>query len=162
MKNTKAEYLRNIVEQYRKSGEEYPATGKMIAAWAIRKSLWEAPPRSKINQCAAELAHAMRDDYFVDPQGRRVRRKHVFKKTELLPDGREEQLLLWIDINDATPQQMHGAFQLRRHWILDDCHQLKIDADSYNDNNSDGAKIEPVFDFRDDLAELEMASEDAA
>jgi hypothetical protein len=37
-----------------------------------------------------------------------------------------------------------------------DCHQLKNDVDSYNQNLNPGDPIQMIFDFRDDLAEIEV------
>jgi hypothetical protein len=51
---------------------------------------------------------------------------------------------------------METAFQQRRQQIVGDCHQLKVDVDSYNQNFNPGDAIQMVFDFRDDLAEVEV------
>ncbi len=50
---------------------------------------------------------------------------------------------------------MEIAFQQRRQQIVGDCRQLKTDADSFNDNSNPGSPIQMIFDFTDDLAELE-------
>jgi hypothetical protein len=137
--------LQEIAEKYRAAGESWPATTHMMAGWAIRAMLWKPHPGSLVRQCAKEIAGALRDEYFTDPQGRRVRKKHCY---------REEQFLLWVDIEDAQPQEMQGAFQYRRLLVLGDCRQLKVDVDSYNENNQHGAHIQMCFDFTKDLAEL--------
>jgi hypothetical protein len=54
------------------------------------------------------------------------------------------------------------AFQQRRQQIVMDCHQLKMDADSYNENYNKGKPIQMIFDFRLDLQELEIISQSAA
>jgi hypothetical protein len=92
----------------------------------------------------------MREEYIVDPQGRTVRAKHAAR---LIKDG--EQLALWADIRTADRRHMEIAFQQRRQQIVGDCRQLKTDADSYNDNANPGKPIQMVFDFTQDLAELE-------
>jgi hypothetical protein len=51
---------------------------------------------------------------------------------------------------------MELAFAQRRQQILGDCHQLKMDVDSYNDGHADETPIQMVFDFTNDLAELEQ------
>ena len=43
------------------------------------KGLWEPQPRSLLQQCAREIADAFRQEYYTDPQGRRVRRNHALK-----------------------------------------------------------------------------------
>lgn len=40
-----------------------------------------------------------------------------------------------------------------------DCHQLKLDLDSYNENKNDGKPIPMIFDFTEDLAEIDAESE---
>ena len=158
-KKTKTEFLQDIVDEYRKNGQRWPATAKEIASWAIRKNKWEAPVRSQIDDCARELADAMREEYFTDAQGRRVRRLHAMRQLKLLPDGKYKQLTFWLDIADDEYDKLRVAFSQRRGQILGDCRQLKTDVDSYNDNNKEGKCVQMIWDFTDDLAELEQPSE---
>src|SRR5947208_16797421 len=99
---TKTEFLQHLVEQYRTSVEEWPATTKHIAMWAIRSRLWRPPTKNLVTQCAAEIAAAMRQEFFTDPQGRRVRAKHPYVSLAELSDGTYEQMYLWIDVHDET------------------------------------------------------------
>lgn len=146
------EQMQKIVSDYQKSGEPWPTTAKYIAGWAIRKGFWKPQDSSIISQCSDHIARAMRDEYIIDPQGRRVRAKHVAKISE---NG--EQQLLWADIRSAPRIHMELAFQQRRQQIVGDCHQLKVDADSYNENASRTNPIQIVFDFTLDLEEIERA-----
>ncbi len=138
-----------IVQQYRDAGQPWPATAKQMAAWAIREGRWRPQPAALIGQCAEELARALREDYYVDPQGRTVRTKHAARLEQ-----HGEQLVLWADIRTADPTHMEIAFQQRRQQIVGDCRQLKADVDSYNENANVGMPIQMVFDFSQDLAEL--------
>ena len=149
---TKAEYLQKLRDKYRKDGKQWPAPAIMIAEWAIKKGLWEPQPRSLLKQCAREFADAFRQEYYTDPQGRRVRRNHALKIDT------HEQLVLWVDIFDATPVQMQAAFQLRRHNIVGDCKHLKTDVDSYNENQNEGEPIQMLLDFAKDVLEIEAAA----
>jgi len=142
------EQLQRIVNKYIESGEEWPATTHRIAAWAIKNSFWDAQTATKIDLCAEELARAMRDEYIRDPQGRTVRAKHAARVSGT-------QTVLWADIRTAPRQHMIVAFQQRRQQIVGDCRQLKADADSYNENYNSGKPIQMVFDFTNDLAEIE-------
>lgn len=146
------EQMQKIVSDYQKSGEEWPATAKHIAGWAIRKGFWKPQDSSIISQCADHIAKAMRDEYIIDPQGRKVRAKHVAKITK---DG--EQMALWADIRSAPRKHMEMAFKQRRHQIVGDCHQLKVDVDSYNENSTPSNPIQMIFDFTLDLEEIERA-----
>jgi hypothetical protein len=144
--STYNEQLQRIVTEYIEAGEEWPATARQIAAWAVREKLWTPHPSSLVNQCAEDIAQAMREEYMVDPQGRKVRAKHA---------ARVEQGVLWADIRTASPDHMEIAFKQRRRQILGDCRQLKDDVDSFNENRISAEPIQMSFDFTKDLLELE-------
>lgn len=152
------EALQNIKDDYIAAGNEWPANAKQIAVWAINNGRWQ-PQRSRmLNQCAEEIARALREEYVTDPQGRKVRKNHVARITRRTDDN-SEQLSFWADIRTAPREHMELAFQQRRNQILGECRQLKTDADSYNDNHADQQPIQLVFDFTDDLEELEQPTE---
>jgi hypothetical protein len=146
-----SDQLRTIADNYF-AAHNGSATAKDIAAWAIRSGRWAPQPGSVIDQCAEELARAMREDYIRDPQGRDVRAKHAARIRE---NGK--QVTFWADIRTATPTHMERAFGQRRKQILGDCRQLKADVDSYNDNRQPEEPIQVVFNFTKDLEELEAA-----
>jgi len=140
------EQMQKLVGEYRAQGETWPATSHEMAVWIINHELWKPQKSEVINICAEQLARAMREEYIIDPQGRKVRAKHA---------ARIEQTVLWDDIRTATRKHMQIALQQRRQQIVGDCHQLKLDLDSYNENKNDGKLIQMIFDFTEDLAELE-------
>jgi len=158
MAKTKTEFLQNVVANYRVTGQTWPATARQIGAWAIREGYWKAPIKNQIDQCAQEIAGAMRQEYFTDPQGRAVRKKHPYRELEELPDGKHIQQYLWIDMEDPSlkPEEAEMALQYGRKLIVGDCKQLKTSVDSYNDNNKHGKYIEISFNFVDDMAESEQ------
>ncbi len=157
MVKTYTEQLQGIVNQYMDSGEEWPATRREIAAWAVRNLLWAPQQSDLIGQCAEQLARAMREEYITDPQGRAVRAKHAARTNQ---GG--EQLVLWADIRNAPPKHMLVALQQRRQQIVGDCNQLKQDMDSYNQNYNSSDQIQLSFDFTKDLMEIEAAASLAA
>lgn len=144
--------MQEVVNEYRESGQPWPATSRQLAAWAIRTRHWEPHPSKVISQCADEIARAMREEYIIDPQGRTVRAKHAAR---LKDDGTQQTF--WDDIRTANPEFMQVAFQQRRQQIVGECRQLKQDVDSFNQNRVPMRPIQIVFDFRDDLAELDAA-----
>lgn len=151
-KSSYKEQLQAIVRDYRLRGNPWPASTAMIAAWAIENDRWEAHRALQIRQCAREIGRAMREEYITDGKGRRVRVKHpVTKKNE------KSQTTLWDDIRTAPRTHMEISFMQRRMRVVGDCRQLKVDADSYNDAHPEDRPIQIVFDFSDDLAELEAA-----
>lgn len=151
--STYAQQMQTIVSKYQKAGNEWPATARQIAAWAVRNKLWEPHIERVVSQCSEDLARAMREEYIKDAQGRTIRAKHAAR---LKKDG--EQQVLWADIRTAPREHMEIAFQQRRGQIVGDCWQLKRDVDSYNQNQNCGEPIQIVFDFNDDLAELQITA----
>ncbi len=110
-----------------------------------------------VTQCADQLAQAMREEYIRDSQGRSVRAKHVAR----IRDREGEQAFLWADIRTAPPEHMNIAFKQRRQHIVDECRQLKLDVDSYNENQRPDTQIPMNFNFTVDLLELEAADKAA-
>jgi hypothetical protein len=145
--------MREIADKYIQLGQPWPATTRQIARWAIEKGLWQPQPSAIIDRCADELARAMREDYITDPQGRRVRAKHAARVQE---DG--EQATLWADIRTASREHMAVALQQRRQQVVGDCWQLKCDVDSYNENMKPSEPIQMIFDFTDDMVEMEAVA----
>jgi len=151
------EQLQKIVRSYLDASQPWPATTKQIAAWAIRQGKWQPQPSALVNQCADQLARAMREEHFTDAHGRTIRVKHVAR----IERG-GEQIALWADIRSASRSHMQIALQQRRQQIVGDCRQLKNDCDFYNENRNPGDPIQIVFDFTIDLEELEQSDDSAA
>lgn len=145
------EGLQRIVRDYRENGQPWPATARQIAGWAISNGSWKPQRSELVNQCAEHIARAMREEYFVDPQVRSVRAKHAART-----ESEGEQLVLWADIRTASREHMTIALKQRRQQIVHDCRQLKVDADSFNENRSPLQPIQISFDFTADLEELEL------
>ena len=148
---TYIEQLQRVVEEFRSSGQPWPATSNEMAVWAINEGKWHPQRAAMVKKCAEELSDAMREEYFTDPQGRRVRAKHVARY-----GTGSSQIPLWEDIRSASREHMDISFQQRRQQILGDCRRLKTDVDSFNENYCSGEPIQMVFDFTDDLVELEL------
>ena len=145
--------IQTIIDGYSESAGDEPTTTHEMAAWAVSQGLWRPQHSSLIDQCATELARVLREEHFLDSQGRPVRAKHAARVRR---NGR--QVTLWADIRTADRRHMATAFQQRRQQILGDCRQLKIDVDSYNENRCPDEPIQMIFDFTLDLAELEAVS----
>src|SRR5713101_1496838 len=112
---TYREQLQQIASDYRAAGMPWPATSKEIASWAIDNGRWEPHRGTLISKCAEEISDALREEFYTDPQGRRVRTKHV-ARVEV--DG--EQIPLWDDIRSGDRGHMQMAFQQRRQQIVGD------------------------------------------
>lgn len=153
-KRTYSDLMQQIVSDYRDAGEKWPAASRDIARWAIRHKKWQRGESTLIDMCARDISRAMREEYHTDPQGRRVRTKHAAKFPA--PGTEDGQMTLWHDIRIAPRDFMVRAFKGRRNQIVGDCGQLKIDVDSYNQNASKENPIPMLYDFTDDLVEMEQ------
>jgi len=104
------EQNQKIVATYRESGQVWPATAVDIARWAISKKLWDIHPARVVRQCADQIAEAMRQEYITDPQGRRVRVKHVAPYEE-----KGQMLLKWDDmrVQETTDRFGLSAVEIR-------------------------------------------------
>ena len=149
---TYSKQMQKIVQEYRDSGEPWPASARNIADWAILTGRWEMPAAAVRRRCADDMAAAMREEYYTDEKGRRVRLLHP---APLFVEGKRD--MLWDDIRTAFRPHMQLSFQTRRQGIVGDCRQFKVDLDSYNDHHADQEPIQIVFNFERDLAELEAA-----
>lgn len=149
---TKTEMLLELVEMYRKIHKVSSINVNEVSAWAVHTRAYEPQPKSTMKLLAREISHALREDFFTDSQGRRVRRKHAQR---ISAGGKDGQMVLWHDITEASRPQMQAAFQQRRHGVVMDCRQLKVDVDSYNDNYNRSVPIQMCFDFEEDLLDLE-------
>ena len=145
--------IHRVEKRYREAGEKWPAAAVDVAEWGVSKGYLEMHRGAIIRQFAEQIAQIWRDEYMDDPQGRRVRVKHAARYSI---GG--VQTWLWDNMPTATHKHMELSFQNKRQQIVMDCHQLKLDVDSYNENYNQGRKIQMVFDFRSDLEELELVS----
>jgi hypothetical protein len=145
-----------LIEQYKQTFGVEEIDTTEVAQWAYGQHIWQPTPVNPVQILARQLSRALRQEYYIDPQGREVRKNHhVHVEQE---DG--SQLDLWIDHRTAQPSQMRLSFQQRRQGILADCKQEKLDFDSYNDNNPYGATLQQMdFDFNKDLEELTQPTE---
>lgn len=149
--------MQKIVQEYRSSGQPWPASAKEMADWAILTGRWVMPAAAIRRRCADDIASAMREEYYTDPKRRRVR---VLHPAPLLT-ATGERTVIWDDIRTATRPHMELSFQTRRQGVVADCRQFKVDVDSYNDAHDGAEAIDIVFNFEMDLAELEAAAEAA-
>ncbi len=151
---TKTQQLQKIFKGYRDDGQEWPASSDDIANWAVTTGQYDLTRPTMIRHCARELAQAMREEYFTDSVGRRVRAKHPAKARK---NG--QQLTLWDDIRTAPRSHMQMAFQLRRNRIASECKQVNTDVDFYNDTHPEELPIQMMLDFTRDVEELELSEE---
>jgi len=155
-KKSKNEIIQDLAEEWRAQTGKSPIDAGDFAAWLIREKGWQPEPVTAFKVIRKEVQRALREQYIDDPQGRRVRRKHPQRIAVEMKDGSQEQHVLWHDIREASRPEMQAAFQQRRFGVVLDCHRLKTDVDSYNENwNTSTVSIQMEFDFTDDMADLD-------
>jgi hypothetical protein len=157
---SQVEENQKTIERYRQAGQPWPATTMDIARWATSNGLWRISRERMLRQCADQMGEAMRQEYATDPQGRRVRMKHVAPYPS--EKGGQRLLFKWEDMRTRNHEHMEVSFAHRRQEIFGDCRQLKTDSDSYNENfrPPDKRPVNGVFDFTYDLAEEELGSQE--
>lgn len=150
LQKTRGDYLRAILDDYIKEHGAAPVDLDLVFLWVKTRKRWAPPEQREVRIFKEEMARAAREDYYTDPQGREVRKKHAV----VIKEG-EKQRSLWADIETAPPEHMRMSLQQRRRGILGDVTQLKTDLDSYNQNfNPTRDKpIQMTFNFDEDLAE---------
>ena len=153
-KSTGNRALLRLAELYIDAGGKEPFTARDVAAWAVKNGHYSKQSSTVVSLCARELARALREDYYIDSKGRTVRTRHAVKVKD---EATEKQLTFWVDHRTGPRDLLHRSFQQRRNQIVGDCRQLKTDVDSFNDAHP-SEPIQMVFDFRDDLDELDEFS----
>ena len=73
------------------------------------------------------------------------------KISEKDAEGNLVQQTLWFDKKTRTVELMRVSQQQWRNSILGECRQHRIEQDSFNDNNPDGAQIQNTLNFENDL-----------
>ena len=140
------EYLQQVYRDFEEDGHSGPIELPDLARWAVDNGKWLPSPKSVLRQCQREFANALRQEYLRTRDGRRVRAKHA---------TRLEQGVLWDDIRSIPRKRMELSLSQRRQQIVSDCYQLKTDADYYNSKHSEEEPIQLVYNFENDLIEMD-------
>ena len=143
--------MMDIARLYIESGGAEPIDLGRLADFAIDNGHWSKTNLATLRKqiCKKKFSRAFREQYHTDSQGRHVRTYHAVLKNE----GEGKQRTFWDDMRRASEEHMEITFHQRRTQIVGDCTQLKIDVDSWNDNNSVGGNFQLLLDFTEDAAE---------
>lgn len=143
-----------IVDQYRTdTGATGPVDPHDIAEYAYARRLYLPNPKTVIDAIASNIAQVFREEYRIDPQGRRYRAKHAATERR-----GNKTIALWADMDDPDAPHAHfqKSFAQRRNHIVNECVQLKTDADVYNDKRQPVEPIQIPLDFTYDVEELQL------
>lgn len=149
---TKREQGADILDRYLAEVNAEPVSLDEVADWALRMGLYKPEPLDVRKMCREAIANGARSQKRFD--GRRwYRAKHA-----VTTSIGGVQLTLWADIDmNASPSFMAKSISLRRRSVVDDCFQMKMDADHFNEANPFSEQIQLVLDFAEDVAEREYA-----
>jgi hypothetical protein len=139
--------------------EPLPIDPRRVALWAYDEGLWvpkDTDPREILRR---KLCRALRHQYILDPQGREVRANYASIEEVMTSDGPKRSAQFY-PIFKAPPEVARQALALDRKQALATVQQMKLDFDSYNDNNEFGAVLPPLdLDFNKDIEEMSLPSE---
>jgi len=151
------EHLLEVMSLYRGSGETWPASARDMVKWGLKTGHIDTRPEAVESYFADRMSQAMREVYFNDERGKRIRALHAAK---------DAQGVLWDDIrgepSPARTKHFSISFQSRRKQIVQDCHQLKLDVDYFNRRHQPTIPIQLYLDFTDDVAEIEALEDSVA
>lgn len=148
---TKREQGADILDRYLSEVNGDPVSLDEVADWALREGLYRPEPQDVKKMCRDAIADGARAQRRFDGK-RWYRAKHA-----VTTNIGGVQLTLWADIDkNASPSFMAKSIGLRRRSVVNDCYQMKMDVDHYNETNA-AAQIQLVLDFTDDVAEREAA-----
>ena len=147
--------LLKFIDEYREinDGEMMP---REIAGWLLQEKKCKPTKQEEIDILTRHVSRAMRGQFTIDPDGRKVRQKHAVRRQIENTDGSFTQQTFWHDIDLASPQFMYESFQQRRGSLADGAWQLDQDVTSYNKFHNKGAPLQIMLDFRDDVEERKM------
>lgn len=150
-----------LLDQYKAAhpGEPLPLDPAKAAIWAYESGLWtlrETDPREVLRR---KMCRALRHEYITDPQGREVRANYAAVVEVQTPEGPKRKSQFY-PIFKAPPEVARQALALDRKQALATVQQMKLDFDSYNDNNEFGFTLEPLdLDFNKDIEEMNLPAE---
>jgi len=150
---TKNERLQNAWHAYESTHNHLPSSARQAVEWAISEGILSLPEIDPYDVLAGEMAHALREEYATDQEGRRYRVNHAVRITK---NG--VQFTFWAMLGYAPHPHMEKAFAQRREQVIGDCDQLRTDVDVYNAmNKGKKPEIQMILDFTDDVAERQLA-----
>lgn len=155
--STYNEQLQKLYHRYEAEHDNDPAGTREVVEWAVKNGLMRPRHVDPLAKLADDMANALRNEYRIDPKGRRYRANHAVRVTQ-----RGIQYTLWHNMDNAPREFMEKAFSQRRRQVVSDCLQLKTDVDVYNDQHRDNEPIPLELDFTRDVEELQLGQSDEA
>lgn len=150
--------MRFVLERYIATfpDDRLPIDPRQVARWAYETGLWKPKETAPIEVLRRKLCRALRKSYMEDPQGREVRANFAVVEEVQTAEG-PKRMSRFYPIFKAPPDVVRQALALDRRTALATVKQMKLDFDSYNENNEFGATLPPIdMDFQRDVDEMSM------
>ena len=155
----KTEQYQTFLRYYKRVSGETDINMKAVAAMAAKMG-WELPtPSNPLDLLAKQFANAARQETKRDKvTGKPYRVYHAYKHQQ-----GDQQLFLFVDIDEAPRKKMVKSVVMRREQMIGDGLQLSFDTDHWNSVNPKEEPIKVILDLTDDVewrknAPVEMAS----
>lgn len=148
---TKKEQGADILDRYLNEVNSEPVSLDEVADWALTNGLYSPEPRDVKKMCRDAIADGARAQKRFDGK-RWYRAKHAVTQ-----NIGGVQIPLWADIDvNASPSFMAKSIAQRRQGVVNNCFQMKMDVDHFNDITP-SEKIQLILDFTEDVAEREVS-----
>lgn len=152
VRRTINDQMLEIYHDYIEEHGRKPVSNLALYEWAksTRRWAYEPSPAVERNRFSEQLANALRQQIYIDPQGREVRTKHAVRK-----EINDAQVTMWGDLRYDPIDFIKMSFSQCRKQIVDDNVRLKTDVDSFNENRKPAEPYQLVLDYTEDVAERE-------
>src|ERR1035438_6420026 len=154
--------MKFLLDKYAETfpNEPLPLDPRKVAQWAYSTGLWRPRETAPQEVLRRKLCRALRHSYVRDPQGREVRANFAAIEEVMTVDG-PKRMSKWYPIIKAPAEVVRQALALDRKQALATVQQMKLDFDSYNENNEGHEVLPPLdLDFNKDLEEMSLRSEE--
>jgi len=144
---TRHQEMQRFIRHYKEQTGKTAVDMHEVAKAAANKG-WRLPkPPDALALLAKEFSQAAREEIRHDKNsGKPYRANHAM----IIKQG-QDQLTLWIDIDEAPRKPMLKSLIQRREQMVGDAYHLTLDADHWNGIHPDEEPIELPLDFTDDV-----------
>lgn len=143
----KSQMMQRLIRLYKDETGEKEVDMHKVAEFAVKKG-WSLPrPQNPLDALAKQFSRAAREEIRHDEDtGRPYRANHAVSTMQ-----GNVQLTFWVDIDEAPRRVIHKSLINRREQMVGDGLQLTLDADHWNNINSEEEPIVIPMDFTDDI-----------
>jgi hypothetical protein len=144
---SKRKELQRFIRAYKDETGSQTIDMKKVAAWANAKG-WPLPtPPDPLDLLAKQFTEAAREEVNYDKEtGKPFRVYHALRVSQ-----GETQLHLFIDIEEATRDQMYVSLGMRREQMVSDGLMLTYDQDHWNSQHASEEPIQLPMDLTFDI-----------